>query len=411
MPQWSEVTSLSKPKGIMRSVPARRVQSVDIVDPDSDGELERFVQLEHTIFDGHPLFVSEPDLVVKARLTRASAFFERTRLALFVASESGRGDVARCAAIINRRWQDSKRDPNVALHASEVGFIGYFAAAPGAPTAVEKMLRHAEKWLYDRGMRRVIAPCNGNALVGMGVLTDAFAESPMFPMPWSPDYYAVYLERADYAPAYPIWAYEIDFSSDAYQRFKQAALPLETCTVHEIDRGDWDDEINRLRKLFNRGFRGEWELQRFTRREFREFYGDEMSQVLPPQFILFARVPRVKEPVGFCVGFPDWTPLYRPLRGQRAPTEAEFKSFKPERAGVIGGALKSKYRDKHLAPKVAAEFFKRMEEDLELPGALYYFINHINAPSRRLGESAGGRGRILYHCYERILARRPKPAS
>ena len=44
------------------------------------------------------------------------------------------------------------------------------------------MIEAAEEWLASRGMTRVIAPINGNVLLGIAVLIDAFDESPMFPL-------------------------------------------------------------------------------------------------------------------------------------------------------------------------------------------------------------------------------------
>ena len=46
----------------------------------------------------------------------------------------------------------------------------------------------------------------------------------------------------------------------------------------------------------------------------------------------------------------------------------------------------------------------RRYEELGLSGALYYPVNDHNLASRRLAESFGGRGRVLYHAYDKPLA-------
>jgi hypothetical protein len=394
-----------------------QVRQVSTGDP---RKLREFVELERKLVSHHRLFVSEDDDEVTRRLSGRSAFFDQSEVALFVASDKSGRDVARCAAIINRRWQNSKRAPSVGFDSREVGFIGYFAAAPDKSREVTEMLERAEKWLADPArksaqIRRVIAPCNGNALLGLGLRTDAFTESPMFPLPWNPRYYVDYFERAGYAPRYPFWTYEVDFSSDAYERFKQDVAgrarnaPLE-CTVTEVDKRKWPAEIQRLRRLFNEGFRGEWELQEFSPAEFREFHA-WMRPVLPRQFMLFAWVKGDPDPVGFCVGYPDWTPLFRSFGGRVSPARLKRGANDFTRAGVIGGALRSAYRRRNLAPQVVAEFFRKMEEDFGLPGAFYYFINHANAASRGLGMAAGGQGRILYHCYDKVIALAPAASA
>ena len=346
--------------------------------------------------------VADPALL-KRRGLRQSAFFQGVGVELLVATDSGGKPVARCAAIDNPRWRNSPRELGVGFDTRKAAFIGYFAAAPGHLTEVRQMLRAAERWLKRRGVWRVIAPCNGNALVGMGLLTAGFTESPMFPMPWNPRYYVDYFERSDYAPRYPIWTYEIDFSSPEYRRFKRV-LSSPRCHVRPIskpsDKRAWRADIDTLRTLFNRSFRGEWELQEFTQAEFQEW----ADPLLPENYVLFASIPNRRGPVGFAVGFPDWTPQFRASRGAPPPrADLRRAANKPQRAGVIGGALLRSLKGQQFSPTVAAEFFRRMEEEYNLPGALYHFINHANAASRGLGAAAGGRGRILYHCYDKII--------
>src|SRR4030095_11827358 len=72
----------------------------------------------------------------------------------FVALERRRGGAAaRCAALINRRYQEAK---NV-----KRGFIGWFSALPGEDAAVRAMFERAETWLKDRGVDHIVAPFNG----------------------------------------------------------------------------------------------------------------------------------------------------------------------------------------------------------------------------------------------------------
>lgn len=366
-------------------------------------QLREFVELEPTFIREDRLFVSEPHAAVIDKLSPQSPFYDDADVALLVADDGERA-VARCAPIINRRWQDSPRDPGVVDDASHVGFIGYFAAAANSARPVREMLQAAERWLRDRGIRRVIAPCNGNVLAGAGLLTDAFLESPVFPMPWNPSYYVGYLHRAGYAPRYPIWFFDVEFSSEVYRRFSEKALAIRTCEVRTVDRGDWENEVDILRDLHNRGFQGEWELQHFTKAEFDAFYA-WMKDALPDDFLLFAY--HDGEPVGFAFGYPDWTPKVRARRG-KAPTKSTFGHGPDDfaRACVIGGAMLPEHQERRVGTKLAGEFFHRMEEKYKLAGAVYGYVNHANFRSRGLAESAGGKGRILYHCFDKTIADR-----
>src|SRR5215216_4881910 len=125
------------------------------VDPADRRELKRFIRLERQLVGEHPLYVGEIDSDVRKRLTRRSRFSQDWDLALFAS------DGARCAAIVNPGWQRSRNEP-------ETGFIGYFAAGPDASKEAGEAIGAAEQWLAKRGITRVIAPINGNVLLGMG---------------------------------------------------------------------------------------------------------------------------------------------------------------------------------------------------------------------------------------------------
>src|SRR3954471_22954073 len=111
------------------------------IEPEDKRGRKRFIGLERELVGSNPLFVAEIDAEVDKRLSGRSAFSGETEHTLLVAS-NGR-DVARCVPLINRRWQRGGRE--------DVGFIGYFAAAPGADAAVGEMLAGAQRWVAQRG--------------------------------------------------------------------------------------------------------------------------------------------------------------------------------------------------------------------------------------------------------------------
>jgi hypothetical protein len=353
----------------------------------------RFVRLERKVVGHHRLLAPDTDRTLDERLSgRAHCLSEETcRRRLFVATADGE-DVARCAALINEPWQRR-------LGRWEVGLLGYFAAADGANAEVAEMLKKAERWLKRQKMSQVIAGCNGNALLGMGILTDGFLESPMFPLPWNPQYYTRYIESAGYLPVYPWWIYEIAFGASDYKRWKARALQVEGCEIRPA-RGRWSTQVEKLRHLFNEGFQQEWEMQEFSRGEFEEAYG-WLGSVFDREMLLFVHVAERPDPVGFAFGFPDWTPLFREWAGGDPDLRA-LKRFRFVRAGVLAGAFLPDYRAKDYGAKVGATLFDHFER-LGLPGALYYPVNYVNSGSRALAETMGGRGRILYHCYDKRL--------
>lgn len=362
------------------------------IDPEDNRELKRFVALERELLGSEPLYVPEIAADVRKHLRGRSAFYQEMEHWLFVAS-NGR-DVARCAAFVNRRWQRDKGD--------QAGFIGYFAAAGDAAAEVAQMLQAAEGWLAERGADRVIAPYNGAGFHGLATQTDAFDEEPIFPLPWQPAYYPQLLTEAGYRPTYPAWVFEIDFASERYRTASRRALEDARCTVRPLDKKRWDSEIETLRRVFNDTFSAEWEFHAMTSEEFREFFA-QFKQVLDPSTFLFAEVDG--ETAGFCFGLPDWTPLFRSLKGKMGPLQIlrlMLGAKRYDRAGLISIGVRDSHRGQHIGQTLAATLYRRYEE-LGLVGAFYYPVNDENLASRKLAESFGGRGRILYTAFDKPL--------
>lgn len=344
---------------------------------------------------GYPLFWSPPDAAVRKQLSGRSAFFHDMEHTLFVAERDGRS-VARCAALINHAWQSSQG-------ADTTGFIGYLAAGPDAAAAGAQMLARAEDWLAERGIRRVIAPFNGSSMLGMAVLTDAFDESPMYPLTWNPPYYRTYLEAAGYTPSYPMWVFEIDFGSERYREVSQRVLSSPPCDVRPIDKRRWARELATLRELFNAGMRGEWELQQFTAAEFKELFHPIWRMTIDARLLTQFAVDDGR-PIGFVVGAADLVPLFRSFRGWMGPAQI-LRLLRAgrvrTRGGAVLGAVLPEYRGRHLGT-MAARFFRDLEE-MGFTSALYFPVNDANTASRGLAQAIGGRGRVLYHCFDKHL--------
>jgi len=363
------------------------VREIDTADK---RQLNEFIRRERELLGDQPLFVGELDSDVRKRLTHESEFTKDWDLALF---ENGR---ARCAAIVNPGWQRSRDEPRT-------GFIGYFAAGPGAAREAGEVIGAAEEWLAGRGMTRVIAPINGNVLLGIGVLIDAFDESPMFPLVWNPPYYDDYFDEAGYERTYPFWYYEVDFQTERYRQFTRRALESPQCDLRPMDKKRWDEEVQTMRILFNEGFDEEWEFEQFNPAQFKEFYA-AFKPTFDPRTTVIAEVDG--EPAGMAVGLPDLTPAFRAMRGRLGPIKIlrmMRAARRPSRVGLIALALRPQFRGRRIGGALASTLYRNFEE-MGLTGSLYYLVNDSNVRSRGLAESLGGEGRLLYQCYDRQLS-------
>ncbi|MEW5975065.1 MAG: GNAT family N-acetyltransferase [Acidobacteriota bacterium] len=356
--------------------------------------LKRFVALERELVGSNPLFVSEIDADVVKRLSRQSKFFSEMEVALFVAS-NGNQDLARCTAKINHRYQQAKNEA--------VGFIGHFAAAAECRGLVLAMFDEAEAWLKKRGVTRVIAPYNGAAVLGAGLLSAAFDEEPMFPFLWHPPYYAEYFVACAYHPTYPFWYYTIDFASDQYRAFRERAAGNDAVTVRPVSKKHWNQDLESLGQLLNETFKEEWEFHPYTSEELHEFF-DPLKPVLDTRQVLIGEIDG--KPAGWCLGFPDWSPLFRSFKGKLGPLQIIkllFQAGRYSRAGLVGIGVLPEHKGNGLAQALAVALYRRYEER-GLKQAFYYPVNEDNTRSRRFAESMGGTGRVMYHCYDKRLS-------
>jgi len=353
--------------------------------------LKSFVVLERTLVGASPLFVSEIDADVLRCLSGRSRYYSDMAHTLFVASQDGQ-DVARCTALINRRFQQAKGEA--------LGFVGHFAAAADRDTAVRDMLDRAAAWLKARGITRIIAPFNGAGNLGCGVLTTAFDEDPVFPFRWNPTYYAGYFTGAGYGPTYPLWYYTVDFSSERYREAERRAAEARKVRVRPIDKKRWNQDLETIRTLFNETFKEEWEFAPFTSEELHESF-DEMKPMLDPRLMLIGEVS--SQPAGFCIGFPDWTPLFRSFRGKIGVVQIVkfmLAAKRYRRAGLIAIGVLPASKGTGLAHALAVTLYRRYQEH-GLREAFYYPVNEANTRSRRFAETLGGTGRALYHCFDK----------
>ena len=365
------------------------------VDTSQKKELANFIRLERSLWSKYPRYVSEVDSDVMKRLSGRSAGVKAIELAPLVVSRNGE-DVARCVPMINRDYQKAKQD-------TQVGFIGYFAAAEGVAPEVQALLRTAERWLRDRGVTRVIAPYNGSATAGMGLRTADFDDDPIFPTPWQPPYMSKYVEDAGYGRKYPAMTYVVDFTSEKYRAAVEKARTNTVVTVRPINKKKWAEDMEHLRTGFNEAFLDEWEFQPFTSEEFREFF-DPMKPILDARQLLLAEVDG--KVAGFCLGMPDWSPLFRSFKGKMGPLQIVsfmLRAGKYRRAGLLGIGVLPEFRGKGIAHVLATTLYSRYQEK-GLQQAFYYPVNEHNTVSRSFAESMGGVGRVIFHCYEKSLS-------
>lgn len=374
--------------------PARGKAQVRVIAPTDTNGVKVFARLDRVLSAAHGRHVPATRADLVKRLTGRAAIHADIEHSLFVASDDDGRDIACCAALINRRYQQ--------VHQEAVGFIGYFSARDGDHAGGRSVVAAAEDWLAGRAVTRVVAGYNGHLLAGIGVRTAAFESDPVFPLPWHPPSYTELLDAGGYRRAYPWWSYRIDFSSETYRAASVRAERSARCLIRPIDKKRWGTDLETIMRLYNETFVDEWEYHPITILEMREFF-DPLKQIFDPNLLLIAESDG--EPAGFCFGLPDWTPQVRRTKGSASPfAQLRFAlgARRCRNGSLYAIGVVDRHRGKQIGLALASRLYRRFET-LGMAGAEYHIVNDANTGSKALAAALGGQGRVLYHNFDKSL--------
>lgn len=220
-----------------------------------------------------------------------------------------RGDqvVGTIAAFINHRHNDFQNE--------HIGFFGFFEVLED-PEAAAALLQAAEDWVRARGYDAIRGPAQFSTNEECGLLVDGFDDPPRILMTYNPRYYVDYIENQGYLKAMDLHAYALD--TDLYaggSKFPQKLIRVVEkikakgdIHIRKIDMKHFDEEVLRVKKIYNQSWARNWGFVPMTDAEF-DSMGDELRQVLDPDMTLVGEING--EPIGVSITLPD---LNQPLR-------------------------------------------------------------------------------------------------
>jgi GNAT superfamily N-acetyltransferase len=233
-------------------------------------------------------------------------FFQHGRAEYFLARRDG-NVVGTIGAFTNDRYNEFQR--------VNTGFFGFFEVLDD-PEAARALLVTAEAWARQAGHKTILGPAQFSTNDEVGLLVDGFDDPPRILMTYNPRRYADYLEAAGYKKAMDLWAYETSMS-----RFKDGGgLPPKLLRVAEkvrqrgklhvrrLDMKDFDQEVERVKKVYNRSWERNWGFVPMTDPEF-EHMGKQLKTIIDPELVVIVEADG--EIVGFGLTLPD---LSEPLR-------------------------------------------------------------------------------------------------
>ena len=282
------------------------------VRPARDGkDLKRFIDLPYRLHARDPNWVPPLRRDVATLLDRSkNPFFDHADAQYYLAERDG-VVVGRIAAIHNRLHNET--------HDDRVGFFGFFESTDDQGVA-EALLDAAGGWLQQRGLDTIRGPASFSVNDECGLLVKGFEFPPTVMMPHNPPYYVALLEQAGFVKAKDLICFQGSDPETARARLSRATELIRQrygITVRGLNMGDFENEIGRIKQLYNKGWEKNWGFVPMTEREI-DHLAEQFKPVVVPDLVPFAE--KDGQVIGFAVALPDFNvPLRRNRSGAFLP--------------------------------------------------------------------------------------------
>ncbi len=275
------------------------------------GDLRAFIDLPYRLHARDPLWVPPLRSELRARLSRdRNPFFDHAQAEYFLARRDGEV-VGRIAAIANELHNE--------IHRDRVAFFGFFECVDDQGVA-DALLDAAAGWARERDHTVLRGPASFSVNDECGLLVEGFETPPTLMMPHNPRYYVKLIETAGFKRAKDLWAYQggtPERDTPVPQRAARAAEVMrkrQGLTLRGFDRGDFREEVERIKRVYNAAWEHNWGFVPLTDHEI-DHLAEQFKPVLIPDLVPFAE--KDGEIVGFGLALPDLNVVLRSNRGGR----------------------------------------------------------------------------------------------
>jgi GNAT superfamily N-acetyltransferase len=284
--------------------------SIEIERVENKKQLREFIKVPWAVYKDNPywvpwLYFERLDFFDKTK----NPFFEHAEADYFIARREGR-PVGTIAAILNHRHNE--------FHDENIAHFGIFELLDD-PEAAEALLDTACGWARDQGTDKILGPANFSSTLEWGMLFEGYDLPPAILMPYNPPYYNDFVEAAGFTKAMDLLAW----NNNMVERLQPGGLPDKLIrvvnkvkdryrlTIRPADMKDWENEVGRLKKIYNSAWEKNWGFVPLTESEF-DLIEHELKPIIDPRIVFF--VERDGEPVGFSLSLPDVNQILHKIR-------------------------------------------------------------------------------------------------
>ncbi|CAH0498251.1 GNAT family N-acetyltransferase [Novosphingobium sp. CECT 9465] len=290
-------------------------QAEVIISPVS-GKADRkaFIDLAYRMNASDPNWVPPLRMEAEELITPGkNPFFDHADVQLFLARRTG-AVVGRISAHIDHLA--IAMDPSQGMGPG-TGNWGLLEAED--ETVAQALIGHAEDWLRQKGMTRVLAPLSMSIWEEPGQLVKGFDHPPTVMMGHQPERYRDYIEALGYKTAKTLNTYELDITREfppLIQRIIQSGEKNAKIRIRKVDRSRFDEEAALILDILNDAWSDNWGFVPFSDAEIK-YAGKKFKPIVREDLIMVAEYEG--EPVAFMMTLPDLNEVVKPMGGKLFP--------------------------------------------------------------------------------------------
>ena len=322
-------------------------------------------------------------------------FFHHAQVEFFLAKRN-RNVVGRIASISNTKHNS--------FHNDKVGFFGFFECL-NEFDAAHALISTAKNWLRNHGMDTMRGPMNFSTNEECGLLIGGFDSSPVFMMPYNPQYYVDFMDRLGLKKGRDLLAYSLtqehvppeDLQSTLEKIRRRAGI-----RIRKLNMNNFEGEIQLVKDVYNSAWSRNWGFVPMTDEEITHM-AHQMKRIVDPDMVLFAEVDGC--PIGFFMALPDLNQALKRINGRLFPfglLKLLWYSRKIDGVRALTMGVIPKYQNKGIAAMFAVESFNIGVPKGYIRGEMSWILEDNTLMIRAL-ERMGAKVYKRYRIYEMAI--------
>lgn len=290
------------------------MNEIIIKEVQTEPQMTEFIKFPWKIYKDDKNWVPPLLFDVKKNLDKKrNPFFEHSKVKFYLAYLDG---------VLSGRISAIKNDMHNEFYKDKAGFFGFFECINNQNVA-NALFDKAKDYLISLGLNEIRGPIDLSTNDEVGLLIDGFDTDPYILMPHNPRYYISLIEGYGFRKIKDLYAFlvreEITANENVMgklERVSNIVIKKENVKVRDINLKDFDNELIRVREVYNKAWQNNWGFVPMTEKEF-EFLADSLKTIIDKDLIYFAEVDG--KPVGFSLGVPNMNVIFKGLNGKIFP--------------------------------------------------------------------------------------------